>query len=101
VLRLAIDLALLVAEVRFVRVRVRGAFGERRLTDDFELIGESDTREGVALLEYVTADSSEVFVTDDALEGDETAKRRLFDDFELIGESDTREGVAFMECCRS
>jgi len=46
-----------------------GAMGERPLFDDFELIGESDTREAGACLECVIADSLEVFVADDALEG--------------------------------
>ena len=43
---------------------------ERRLLDDSELIGESDTREGVAMLECASATSLVVFVADDALEGD-------------------------------
>jgi len=52
----------------------------------------------VAALEYSLADSFEVFVEDDAFEGDAFAVRKPFDFFELIGESDTREGRALVEC---
>ena len=52
-------------------------------------------------MECTLADSSEVFVVDDALEGKAAGERHLFDDFELIGEGDTREGVALLECCLS
>ena len=46
-----------------------GAFEERSLLDDFELIGEGNIFKGGALLERGLADSFEVFVPDDALEG--------------------------------
>jgi len=46
-----------------------GAGVKRSLFDDFEFTGESDTREGGAILECMMADSLEVFVADDALEG--------------------------------
>ena len=52
-------------------------------------------------MEYANADSLEVFVEDDALEGGVVAEHQPFDDFELIGESDTREGVTLLECCLS
>jgi len=52
-------------------------------------------------LECAIANSLEVFVADDALEGGAVGKRRLTDDFELIGESDAREGVALLECSPS
>ena len=79
----------------------RGAFYKRQLFDDFELIGESNTCEGGAELECSLADSLEVFVPDDALEGFAFGERQLFDDCELIGESDTREDGAVCECCHS
>ena len=72
-----------------------GAFGERALLDD--LIGECNTFEGGTVLECVMANSVEVFVADDALEGGAAGQRHLFNDFELIGESDTREGAAKLE----
>jgi len=51
-----------------------------------------------AVLECVIADSLEVFVADDTLEGGASAEHQLFDDFEIIGESDTREGKGILEC---
>ena len=71
-----------------------GAFMERTTFDNFELIGEGNTHEGVAFMECAIANSFEILVEDDALEGGAQGKHLLFDDFELIGESDTREGVA-------
>jgi len=52
-------------------------------------------------LECTIANSLEVFVEDDALEGGAFDEHRCFEDFELIGESDTREGTAVLECSRS
>ena len=75
-----------------------GAFEERPLFDDFELIGEKDTREGETALERVLANGLEGFVADDAFEGGAIAENPLLDDCELIGESDTREGEACLEC---
>ena len=72
------------------------AVGERQPFDDFELIGEGDTREG-ALLECTNANSLEVFVEDDVCEGGAFTERQRADDFELIGESDTRKGGASLE----
>jgi len=42
--------------------------------------------------------SLEVFVADDALEGEAFDERHLFDAFELIGEGNTFEGVIIMKC---
>ena len=44
-------------------------------------------------MECGLANSLEVFVADDVLEGGAAGERHLFDDFELIGESDTREAA--------
>ena len=52
-------------------------------------------------MECATADSLEVFVADDAFEGEAIDKRHLFDDFELIGEGYNLEGRTLLECCRS
>ena len=49
------------------------ASNERRILDDFELIGESDTREA-ARVEAIAADLAEVFVEDYFLE------RRAFEE---------------------
>ena len=78
-----------------------GAFGERQLSNDFELIGQSDTHEGGAELECAPADSLDLFVADDAFEGGAMGENPRFDDFELIGEGDIREGVAVLECSQS
>ena len=52
-------------------------------------------------MECVLADSVEVFVEDDALEGGAFDEYQIFDDFELFGESDIHEGEAILECCLS
>jgi len=52
-------------------------------------------------LESAFAESLELFVADDAFEGEAMGESHLFDDFELIGESDTREGRALLECVLS
>jgi len=75
-----------------------GAVFERNLSNGFEIIGERNALEDVAMLECALADSLEVFVENYALEGDASGKRLLLDDCEQIWESDTREGVAFLEC---
>jgi len=75
-----------------------GAFVERLLLDDFELIGESDTSEGGIVLECAMADSPEFFVEVDALEGRAMQKSTMFDDCEHIGKGDTREGGAMGKC---
>jgi len=49
-------------------------------------------------LECAMADSLEIFVEDDALEGGAFEESRLYDIFEDLGESDTLEGVATREC---
>jgi len=51
-----------------------------------------------AVLECEIADSLEVFVADDALEGGAIDERRHIDAFEIIGEGDAREGEAVLEC---
>ena len=75
--------------------------GENLRFDDFELIGQGDALEGGAVLGCAIADSLEVFVADDTLEGKAMGENLLFDDFELIGESDTREGGASSKYCHS
>jgi len=75
-----------------------GASDERQLFNDFEFIGQGDTRELGALLESPPADSLEAFVADDALEGGAVVESQILDDCELIWESDTREGVAKIKC---
>ena len=74
---------------------------ERPLSYIFELVGQSDTLESRTVLESVKVDSSEVFVPDDAFEGEALDEHNLFDDRELIRESDTREGAAVSECSHS
>ena len=51
-----------------------------------------------AELECVIANSFEVFVADDALEGGAIVKRPKFDRFERIGEGDIHEGGTSLEC---
>ena len=48
-------------------------------------------------MECAIANSFEVFVADDVLEGGAMGERQLFDDFELIGESHALEGGAALE----
>ena len=74
---------------------------ESVIFDDREQIGESDALESIAALECSLANSPEVFVADDALEGGTFEEHLLFDDFELVGEGDTREGRAIFECANS
>jgi len=78
-----------------------GAFGERALLDDCEIIGEGNALEGVTVLEGAFADSLEAFVTDDELETEAVSERPRFDDSELIRESDARESGAILECSHS
>ena len=49
------------------------------------------------IFQRANADSFELFVADDALEGRAFVEPSSIDDFELFGESDTREGVALPE----
>ena len=49
-------------------------------------------------MKCASANSFEVFVADNALEGGAGVKRRHFDDLELIGESGIREGGTMLEC---
>ena len=71
-----------------------GAFGERRLFDNCELIGQGNALKGETVLECPFTNSFEVFVADDELQGGAIGKCPHFDDFEIMGESDTLEGVA-------
>ena len=52
------------------------------------------------VLECASADSFEVFVADNALEGGAVDERQLFDDFELIGEVNAPEFAAAFEIKR-
>jgi len=47
---------------------------------------------------YASANSLEVFVADDALEGGAVSECQIFDDFEIIGEGNALEGEALLEC---
>jgi len=51
-----------------------------------------------AVLECGIANSLEVFVEDDALEGGARGERQLFDDFEVIGEGGALECGTALEC---
>jgi len=51
-----------------------------------------------AELECATANSLEVFVADDMLEGGAGGERQLFDDFEIIGEGNALEDGTGLEC---
>ena len=57
-----------------------------------------DIFELVAALEYVIANSFEVFVADDAFEGGTVVERQKLDDFELIGKGNAFEGGTVLEC---
>ena len=47
------------------------------------------------------ADSLEMFVADDALQGGAFDEHHLSDDIEVIGEGDTHEGGALIKCSLS
>ena len=65
------------------------------------LSGESNALEGGTESARALANSFEVFVVDDALEGSAFAERILFDGCKPIGESNTREGGALLESSRA
>jgi len=58
-----------------------GAVDECTHFDNFEIIGEGYTLEGVTVLECSLTDIFEVFVADDMIEGGAMAKRHLFNGF--------------------
>ena len=78
------------------------AIEESNIFDDFELIGESDTREGAAIAKcfHSYIHNIAVFTEYHTHEMSTASKRKLWNAFKIVtaGEVDTKEGEAPAEC---